>query len=307
VNHRYCFPLIIYRLPLLCGFLLLASSLYGSTPAATYILGAGDEISIDIWDHTDLSGSHIIGPDGCITLPLVGSVQLAGHTREAATQAVEEALVPYYLDLIVTLRVDRYTSSRVYVLGRVSNPGVLHCETMPTLLEAITLAGGLPVGNGPDKTALTRCAIFRGREQIVWIDLKRLLKGQLQLNVPLQRDDLVYIPSANDQLVYVLGEVNQPGAYPLSPDMSFMDALALAGGPTADANTKGMQFIALDGEIKEKVSFNKIIDAQITFERPLEENDVIYVPRRGLAKIHYVMSKLSPLSSMLLLGSVLGY
>lgn len=289
------------------SLLLLVPLDSGATVAGSYTLGAGDEISVDVWNRVDLSGAHTIGPDGCITLPLAGTVAIEGFTRQQATDALLEALAPYYVDLALTLRVDRYTSSRVYVLGRVANPGAIQCESMPTLLEAITRAGGLPAGNGSDKTALTRCAIFRGRDQIVWVDLKRLLKGEMQLNMPLQRNDLVYIPSANDQLVYVLGEVNRPGAYPLSPDMSFMDALSLAGGPTTDANTKGMQYIRLQGQVKEKVSFNGIIDAKVPFERSLEENDVIYVPRRGLAKIHYVLSKLSPLSTMLLLGSALGY
>ena len=271
-----------------------------------YRLGEGDELAIEVWDHPKLSGRHVIGPDGMITLPVAGSHHLAGLARDDATKAVKQAFSSYYLDLLVTVRVDRYGSNRVYVLGRVGQPGILHFETAPSLLEAITRAGGLPVGGvGADKASLTRCAVFRGRDRVVWIDLKGLLTGNMALNIRLQRNDVVYIPDADDQLVYVLGEVHTPGAYHLTPEMSFMDALALAGGPTEDAAVNSMKIVRPGQRARKKISTRKLLKPDPDLNVLLEENDILYVPRSGLASFGYVMNKLNPFTTLLLFGAAL--
>ncbi|MBI3797654.1 MAG: polysaccharide export protein, partial [Deltaproteobacteria bacterium] len=176
---------------------------------SAYRLGAGDEITVEVWDRPELSGKHLIGPDGKITIPYAGVMNITGLSRDGAARAIAEALAPYYYDLLVTVRVDRYVANRVFILGRVANPGMLIFDDSPTLLEAITRAGSLPIGGvGADKAALARCAIFRGHDRIAWINLRELLTGEdLSLNVRLQRNDVIYIPDADDQLVYVLGEV----------------------------------------------------------------------------------------------------
>ncbi|MEP7338952.1 MAG: SLBB domain-containing protein [Acidobacteriota bacterium] len=272
-----------------------------------YTLGEGDELSIEVWDHQELSGKHIIGPDGKISLPQAGPVQLTGLSREAATQAVKAALSRYYLDLAVSLRVDKYTSYRVFILGRVTNPGMLFFETPPTLLEVIARAGGLPVGGaGAEKAALARVAIFRGRDKVVWIELKSLLNGtNLALNIRLKRNDTVYLPDSDDQLVYVLGEVRTPGAYRLTPNMAFLDALSLAGGPTKDAAESKLHIVRQGQEIEKDFSFKDLLKPGSKLNYSLNEGDIIYVPRRGLAKTGYVLQQLNPFASLLLILTTL--
>ena len=277
-------------------------------PAAeAYRLGDGDELTLEVWGRPELSGKHVIGPDGKVSLPLLGARLFSGLSREDAAEIMRSGYLSsgLYKDLSVTVRVDRYTSQRVYILGRVASPGVLEFPSTPTLLEAITRAGSLPIGDNSQKAALTRCAVFRGRDRIVWIDLKPLLtSGDLSANIRLQRNDLIYIPDADDQLIYVMGEVNKPGAYRLTPDMSFMDALNQAGGPSKDAADK-IQLIRSNKGLSREISFSHILKAKNDSNFSLEEGDVIYVHKRGLAKFGYVMEKLSPVSSMLLLGSAL--
>ncbi len=275
--------------------------------AGEYTFGAGDELTVEVWDHPELSGKHIIGPDGMITLPQVGAINLAGLSREAGTRALSDGLARYYLDLAVTIRVDRYASNRISVLGRVMKPGTLDFEVPPTLLEAITRAGGLPVGgSGAEKAALARCAIFRGHDQVVWIELKNLLTGKdLALNLRLKRGDAVYIPDSDDQLVYVLGEVNTPGAYRLTPNMTFMDALALAGGPNRDANSKKLHIVRPSQQLSREIDFADLLKAANEDNVSLNEGDIIYVPKRGLSKIGYVMEKIAPFTTYMLFGASL--
>ncbi|MBE9562979.1 MAG: polysaccharide export protein, partial [Proteobacteria bacterium] len=205
-----------------------------------YHLGTGDDITIEVWGYKELSGKHIVGPDGKITLPLVGPIKLTELSREQAANIIAKKLSKYYLDLSVAVRINEYTSNRVLVLGRVSKPGEVRFNmTTPTLLEAISLAGGFSNASGlpgeANSLSATRCAIFRGQNKIVWIELEPLLTGRnLSLNLPLERNDIVYIPDIKEKLVYVLGQVYKPGAFRLLPHMSLFELIARAGGPTRD-------------------------------------------------------------------------
>jgi polysaccharide export outer membrane protein len=203
----------------------------------------------------------------------------------------------------VTVGVEAYTGNRVLLLGRVENPGIVQFDTQPTLLEALARAGALPV---LDKQAtLRRCAILRGRDKILWIDLQRLLNvGDLSLNVRLRPNDLVYIPDSDETLVYVLGEVNKPGAYRLTPEMSFLDALAQAGGPTKDGDHDTIQLVRPSDRSQRVLRMeDDIVGGNPEANVAMNEGDVIYVPRRGLAKIGYALQQLSPFSTLLLFAT----
>jgi polysaccharide export outer membrane protein len=278
---------------------------FEAPPVEAYKLNNGDEISIDVWARAELSGKHTVGPDGKITLPVAGVTSLSGLTRDEAQDAIKATLSKFYSDISVTVRVDHYSSYHVYVLGRVSNPGALQFESQPTLLEVLTRAGALPVGgSGAEKAGLVRCAVFRGNDKIVWIDLKTLMtQGNLALNIRLARNDLVYLPDADDQLIYVLGDVQHPGAFRLSADMSFLDAFSLAGGATDDADTKHIALIRPSAGKEKEVPLKQLLAGNRELNNSLEEGDIIFVPKRGMAKLGYIMQKTSPITTFAVLGT----
>lgn len=266
-----------------------------------YRLGSGDHISVQVWGRPEVSGKLVIGPDGRVTLPLAGPLRLADATREEATLRVKQSFMPYYRQPAVTIAVDQYTANKITVLGRVQNPGSITFESPPTLLEALARAGSLPV---IDKQAtLTRCAVFRGRDQVIWVDLKRLLnRGDVAYNIRLKPGDLVYIPDSFDTLVYVLGAVNKPGAYRLTPDMSLLDALAQAGGPNEDAASEDMSIYRPNQQAIQKVALSSLVTSKPKVNFGLEEGDVIYVPKSSLANTGYVMRQLLPGLSFMTFG-----
>ena len=273
-----------------------------------YILGEGDEISLDAWGRPELGGRHKIGPDGCITLPYVGQLRFAGLTRGNAARSALKAWAPLYDGLAVTVQVLKYESNRIFVLGRVASPGVLHFDNQPTLLEAVTRAGGLPIGGiGAEKAALARCMVFRGRDKLVWIELRSLLNGSnLALNIRLQRNDTLYIPDSDDQLIYVMGEVRKPGAIRMTPDMTFLSALAQAGGPTEDARTGKVRVVRPSAGIEREFDLADFYRAGKSQNVALQDGDVIYVARSGFAKVGYVLQKLSPLTGWMLFTTAFG-
>lgn len=275
--------------------------------AGSYEFGEGDEITVEVWGRAELSGHQTIGPDGNITLPLIGILHISGMSREGAVEAIKSAYASYYDDLSVNIRVEKYTSNRVFILGRVSHPGTLDFEGTPSLLEAITRAGSLPVGGeGANKAALNRCAIFRGHDAVVWVDLKALLTdGNLGYNLRLKRNDVIYIPDSDDQLVYVLGEVAHPGAIRLTPGMSFMDAYAQSGGVTHDGTESRIHLIRLHPELHRVFALSDLMNPHPELNAGLQDGDIIYVQKRALAKFGYVTDKLAPFANWMIAGKLL--
>ena len=255
-------------------------------------IGSGDVLSLQVWGRPELSGRHTVGPDGVISVPMAGSTVVAQLTRDEAAKRVRTGLERFYVDPSVLFTVEQYVSNRVTVLGRVQNPGLLGFDHVPTLLEVLAKAGALPV---IDKQAtLTRCAIFRGREKMIWVDLKQLLNGgNVALNLRMKPGDLVYIPDSADTMVYVLGAVHRPGAYRLTPDMSVMDALATAGGPNEDAAPSEIGVYRPARQAVERIALNNLMDARRRVNYALEEGDVIYVPKSGIAEFGYFTRQLA--------------
>ena len=267
-----------------------------------YRLGEGDHLSLQVWNRPELSGKHVLGPDGHITIPLIGPQKLLAMTREEAAGSIKVKLNEYYTSPIVDLGVDQYQANRVTVLGRVLTPGILQFDKPPVLLDVLARAGSMPV---LDKQAtLTRVAVFRGREKIIWIDLKALFsRGDLAYNIRLKPNDLVYIPDSSDTTVYVMGAVAKPGAYRLTPNMSYLDALAQAGGPNEDAETKEISLYRPGRDAVQKIPFASLLSDSKHVNYALEEGDIIYVPKHGLAEVGYVLRQLLPGLSFMTFGA----
>jgi polysaccharide export outer membrane protein len=273
-------------------------------PSGKYILGSGDLITVTVWGHPELSGKRVIGPDGEIQLPFVGSFRVAGLSADDAGRKLTSALREDYLNTAAAITVDKYNSNQIIVLGHVAHQGVLIFPGDPTLLEALAKAGAAPTKD--DQSGMpTRCAIIRGRDRIMWVDLRPLLKGtDVSLNIALQRNDLLYVPDPDDELVYVMGQVKNPGPYPLTANMSFLEALARAGGPSDNAQ-QGKIVLARPSKNTEQ-----IVDLEHDIQKAgtnyqLEPGDIVYVPKSGLAKLGYVMQQINPITSMMLFGGAL--
>jgi len=260
-----------------------------------YLLFDGDDINIEVTGRPELSGMQRIGPDGRISLPIVGSVLVRNLTREQAADVVNRALSPYYLNIFTTVRVDHYNSNRITIIGRVEHPGEVLFNSPPNLLDILAKAGGMPLLR--KEQVLTRCAIIRNNK-ILWIDLTRLLTGDTTLNVSLQRNDVVYIPDSTDTSVFVLGAVNRPGVFSLTPQMSFMDALSQAGGLTKDGNFNELHLIRPSAGVNMKIDMTDILTPQKNLNVAINEGDIIFVPRTGVSKFGYLMQQINPFATL---------
>ncbi len=269
-----------------------------SKPVETgYRLGPGDRFAFIVRGRPDISREEIIvSPDGDVALPRVGILRVLGQTLSEVTVTLNERLRRYYEEPEVTLIMKLFNNNRVFVLGRVARPGAVNFSGPGTLLEALSLAGGLPTDTG--KSFLTRCMIVRGKDMVVWIDLRDLLEnGNMAVNARLQNNDVVFIPQSDDQLAYVMGMVQQPGVMVLRSTMTVLDALMQSGGLSRDADRNEVYLVRQqDGKgLVEKVDFAAMVERGDRRQNyVLKDGDIVYVDERGSSKFNYYLSKLLP-------------
>jgi polysaccharide export outer membrane protein len=271
---------------------------------AEYELGPGDEISLDVPGHAELTGKHTVGPDGRITLPVAGTVELANKSRLGASQAIKDALTPYYTDVSVTLSIDKYGSNHVTILGNVKNPGVLYFDSTPTLLETIS-RGGLAANSTSKDGIPDRCIIYRGNDQSVTVELRSLLQnGNGLADMRLRRNDIVFVPPQKNDYVSVMGEVKNPGAVALTPDLSLHLAIAQAGGFT-DSASKNITLVSGVTGKTTTITYKQMMMPNGDKEITLHPGDIIAIPKTGFSKATTVITKLSPIATMLTIGALL--
>jgi polysaccharide export outer membrane protein len=284
---------------------------------APYELGRGDEISVEVAGRPELSSKHIVGPDGQITLPVAGSVLVADKTREQAATAIQSALSDFYHGVSVSVGVDRYTSNRISVIGAVQHQGSMTFEGTPLLLDAISRAGTLPMGNPSSvQPAATiapaypeECIIYRGKDIVFTVELRQLLEENNSLaDYRLKRDDIVYIPGLT-KYVSVLGQVSHPGTEQLHGTSTLAELLADAGGVTEKAGRSPDIQIIRRGTDQAPGKIQLVAYKDILGDRPLDltlhSGDIIFVPESGFNKAAYTIQQLAPLVNLVTVGAIL--
>lgn len=164
---------------------------------STYRIGPADLLEISVYQEKDLERKVRVSPDGVITMPLAGTVKVAGLGVADAEKAVTERLRRYLIAPQVSIFIAEYGNKQVYVLGEVAKPGSypLPTEAGLTVIEAITLAGGFSQYAAPDKTRVIRKK--PGGSANIPIDVSAVTKrGDKSKDIPLEPNDVVYVPES---------------------------------------------------------------------------------------------------------------
>jgi len=283
-------------------------------PNEEYTMDDGDEIHVDVSGRAELTKDYTLGPDGRITIPSVGSVQLSGLTREQAAAAIENAMQPFYKDPYVTVGVIHYLSNHILLLGAVQRPGLLNFDEPPTLLQVLSRGGigsdsaqmndsgnvASSYGSGTGSYGIPeRAFIYRGSQELAVVDLKRLLSGGAFADLRLRRNDVVLIPVEN-QLISVLGAVKTPGAIRFNPATTLQVILSQAGGLAEQAGSNPLiQIVNPTSGASIQVRFDQLLDPHHGNDISLHAGDVIFVPSSGFAKFAYVVDKMNPILTVI--------
>lgn len=274
----------------------------------SYLIGPGDILELEmVPDQEVINREYKVGPDGNISIFLAGQQKLDGLSLREAENKIKTSLNKYYEIIALNLMIKTYNNNKVFVLGRVEAPGAIELTGNGTILEVLAQAGPLPPVQ--ESAFLSRCAIIRGNDKIIWIDLQELLQqGNVELNLPLSNNDVLYIPDPEDANVFVMGEVERPGSYPIKNELSLLTAIGLAGGPTEDAVTKNIKLIRdiQEGGGVVEINLDNIMQtADLSQNYMLKRNDIIFIPKRGIAKFNYYVRQLNPFIDIVFLGRIL--
>lgn len=252
-------------------------------PDEPYRLGIGDLVEIEISETPGTRATTFIMTDGRLYYDLAGGVRADGLTIAELSARLEEALRRDYHEPHVNVTLLEVRSRRFWILGRVFNPGLYPLREPTTLVEAISMAGGLFTsrfsGTTEELADLSHSLVIRGGE-VLPVDFEALLRrGDMSQNIYLRPDDYVFLPSSLSQNVYVLGSVRQPKAVGFRDRLSVVGALAHAKGPLPEAWLKGV--VVLRGSLRQPRAASVDVAAILAGRARdvnLEPGDVVWVP-----------------------------
>lgn len=161
--------------------------------ADQFTFGPGDVLRIFVWRHDDLSMDVTIAPDGAISYPLVGRLQMAGMNYDQVVKTLQTAIAQYYVDAQVSVNVLAVNSAKVMVFGEVKAPSVLNLTQSMSMLEALVRTGGINVDARTDNVLLIRGGMEK--PQLFTVNVADLYgKGDFSQNVVLQAGDIIVVP-----------------------------------------------------------------------------------------------------------------
>ena len=236
-----------------------------ATPA-NYLLGAGDEVTINIWGASQQTIQQTISPDGYIVVSDVGPIRLAGLTVSRAKETLRSRLGQAYADCHFDLSLSDLRSMQVQVMGEVVRPGTYTLSSLSSAFNALYAAGGVN-----DIGTLRDIRIYRRGTQVASIDVyDYILHGNTTRDIRLTDGDVIKV-GPYDCLVKIAGHVKRPMWYEMKTSETAKDLLEYAGGFDGKAYTKGLRLKRSQGA---EYSVFTIDDAQMgTFQ--LADGDLV--------------------------------
>jgi len=292
-----------------------------------YRIGPGDVLEVIVTRGlTQDKQTVTVRSDGGVAVGLA-TAKVDGATVEEAADRLRDGLALYFRDPRVEVAVKEYQSKRVMVLGAVGGgarggAGVYPLTGRTTLSEILARAGGATLNADLQQVQLTRADGTR-----YTINLFRLIvEGELRQDVVLDAGDTIFVPflsaagalaapgavpvaavpGADVPRVFIFGEVRSPGAYTFSPNMRVAQALAQAGGLTDTGLPVSVRVIrgGLDKPEIIEANFERLLlEGDRRQDLALLPNDIVVVPRTGIANWNAFLAKLRPTLEFLTLGT----
>ncbi len=185
---------------ILAIFALLFSFLTEAAAQQPYRLQPGDTIEISVWQDPKLDRRVLVGPTGMISVPLAGHIRASGLTPQALEDVLRNRLQKNYsdrLDITVSLTSEAPDADnkkpRIYITGEVGRPGPYVLDRRTSIMQALSLAGGLSPFAAKQRIQVRR--IIDGIESIHLFDYNAFESGlELAGNIDLRGGDVIIVP-----------------------------------------------------------------------------------------------------------------
>lgn len=283
-----------------CGISAFGQKPSDDTLRSTYVLGPSDQVLVRVLDMEEMGKDpYQIDMRGNVSLPMAGRIHAGGQTPEELENAIAARLKKFLKSPEVSVTVHEMRSQPVSVLGEVKLPGVHQLQGEKTLLEVISLAGGLSVDAGysiriarrqewgkiplpgahPDET---------GQYYVAEVGVKEIMEARApEKNIAIKPNDVVTVPKG--ELVYVLGAVKKSGGFVLGSreHTTVLQALSFAEGLEPFAKSAHVKILRKTGTSDDRteieVNVSKILAGR-AIDVPMQSEDILFVPVNGAKK-----------------------
>ncbi|NLF17225.1 MAG: hypothetical protein GX595_08200 [Lentisphaerae bacterium] len=275
------------------------------------VFGPGDTVRVSMAEDPEVAYEGAISAIGTIPLPYLREFRIAGMTREAAEQAISEALckdlyqkATVSIALLAKLPVPPEPPKppgKVYAYGAITKPGVvlLPEQGQITAMQLVSEIGGLTSWAAPQKAYIIRQEVGAETAEKIPVDLTVVFSGEAPKTVvPFRDGDVFFVPGqtaaagqlmTNDECqVIIVGEVNAPGIirFASGEQRTMMRAIFKAAGFTKFAKDKGVRLIRYSGDgarSEQVINVSEIIDGGfLEKDVELQPGDMIIVPQKAI-------------------------
>jgi polysaccharide export outer membrane protein len=313
--YFFTLPLIIFTLLLFSRSTNAESDVYKIVDGKPeYIIGPEDVLEIIVKIGSEEKKYEVIVmPTGYITVSFV-SVKADGLTVRELEELLNKEFLKFVKEPQIFARVKEFRSKKVMITGAVqalragTGAGIYYLSGKTTLFELLVMAGG----HSPDAN-LKDIRIQRKDGTVLNINIFEFLsEGKIENDPEIMVGDRVYVPSTKDirDMIFVFGEVKNPGAYPFSQGLTAVQAVGLAGGYTDIAVLEDTRIIRgrLDNPAILPANVESVIKKGETGKDvTLAKNDIIYIPRSRIGDWNAFLSKLRPTLDFIILPLIGAY
>lgn len=261
---------------------LEAQTRTGSGQSYEYQIGAKDLLEISVFEVPELNITVRVSENGLISLPLLGEVKAEGMNRADLEKQIAARLEKNFLkNAQVTIFIKEFQSKKISVMGAVRNPGMHDLIGRQSLLQIISMAGGL------SEQASDTVVIFRqfkdvpGQSLVIKLD-DIFLKANPKYNIPIFSGDIINVPGSQFLDIYVFGQVKTPGAVRMkkgSDEVTLLRAIAQAGGFSDRARRGKVMITRTENGMEKKINIDvKDILSGGRKDFVLQAFDVVFVP-----------------------------
>lgn len=244
--------------------------LTGTSVPADYVIGAGDELVVQIWGQVEATANVVVDRGGMINLPKVGPVSVVGVRYQDLQSHLKSAIGRIYRNFDLDVSLGRLKALQIYVVGHARKPGSYTIGSLSTLVNALIASGG-PSSNG----SIRNIQLKRGGKVISEFDMyDLLLKGDKSKDAQLISGDVIYIPPVGP-MAAITGSVATPAIYELKGKESLKDLLQLAGGLTNTASGKTVAIERIQDRTTRKVDEFELSDTGLT--KQIQDADLVTV------------------------------
>jgi polysaccharide export outer membrane protein len=160
--------------------------------SSQYTIGVADILRVNVWKNLDLSQTVTVDPDGFVSLPLLGNVNVAGLSTDQLGTLLAAKYASYVVTPQVTVSVVDIRSRAVFVMGQVGKAGSYPLLAPTTVLQLIAQAGGLTPFAKRKNIYVLRASM--GQSEKIPFNYVKVVRGDTRANIVLQPGDTVIVP-----------------------------------------------------------------------------------------------------------------